>query len=100
MDISTGAYRTGLNDKPVEQGFSWDFKDGLRTLYNRQGEKILTIDPQVKQRRSKTQTVKSSGPRKAPNPEIYLKPLAAGLRHLASGKHGLRQLARLLPSPA
>ena len=45
VDISTGAYRTGLNDRPVEQGFRWDFKGGVRTLYNRQGEKILTIDP-------------------------------------------------------
>ena len=45
VDASTGAYRTGLNDKPVEPGFSWDFEGGVRTLYNRQGEKILTVDP-------------------------------------------------------
>jgi len=38
-------YRTGSNYQPEELGFSWDFTECIRILYNRRGEKILTTGP-------------------------------------------------------
>ena len=45
VDVASGIYRTGLNENPEEPGFSWDFAGGFRTLYNRRGDIVLTIDP-------------------------------------------------------
>ena len=45
MDSENCAYRTGLARTLEEPGFHWELTGGLRTLYNRQGKKILTVDP-------------------------------------------------------
>lgn len=44
IDIHSGFYRTGLNKKIVEPGFRWEFTAGGKALFNRRGEKILTIE--------------------------------------------------------
>lgn len=44
IDGNNGVYRTGLNKNDKEPGFRWDFSGGYRTLFNRRGDKILTID--------------------------------------------------------
>ncbi|MDL2259502.1 WG repeat-containing protein, partial [Deltaproteobacteria bacterium OttesenSCG-928-K17] len=44
LDYNSAAYRTGFDINVEEPGFRWEFADGIRTLYNRQGDKIMTID--------------------------------------------------------
>jgi len=44
LDYSSAVYRTGPDNSVEEPGFSWKFANGVRTLFNRRGEKILTIE--------------------------------------------------------
>lgn len=44
IDIHSGLYRTGLNEKIIEPGFRWEFVEGGKVIFNGQGKKILTIE--------------------------------------------------------
>lgn len=45
VDVNSGAYRTGLDENVAETGFQWRLlDDGRRELFNRQGQKILTVE--------------------------------------------------------
>ena len=44
LDYHSAAYRTGSDKNVEEPGFRWEFANGVRTLFNRQGKKILTVE--------------------------------------------------------
>lgn len=44
IDTGSGVYRTGLNDKLEEPYFRWELKEGRGSLFNRQGDKVLSIE--------------------------------------------------------
>lgn len=44
IDINSAVYRTGLSKEVKEPGFHWELTAGVRTLFNRQGKKILTVE--------------------------------------------------------
>lgn len=42
VDTTSGTYRTGFNKYIQEPGFHWKVTDGVRRLFNRQGDEIFT----------------------------------------------------------
>lgn len=72
VDPYSSVYRTGFDLNPQEPGFHWENRGGVKTLFNRQGEKIFTIEEP-----DKTETAKSPEGNKVICPEQTL-PLVQG----------------------